>query len=129
MHSRVPISAGDPLLSLFRCSTFTAREHLLRAHFTNASFIDPSAIQFNEEDKARLEQAVADNVFAFIFGKGCWHSPADKMLRATLIRIKASHVKTGSQPCSSLAPLQLPPAIFSSLAACPFPRISRFFSP
>ena len=52
--------------------------------------------QFDEEDKARLEQSVRDNIYAFIFAKGCWHSPTDKLMRATLIRVKAPHVKTGA---------------------------------
>jgi hypothetical protein len=60
---------------------------------------------FNEEDKARLEQRVRDNVYGFILGKGCWHSPADKVMRATLNRIKSPFVKSGLFPaCSSPPP-------------------------
>ena len=59
---------------------------------------------FKEEDKARLEQAVRENLYAFIFGKGCWHSPADKMMRGSLIRLKAPYVKTALFPACSSAP-------------------------
>lgn len=59
-----------------------------------------------EEDvPARLEAAVASNAFAFILSKGCWHTPADKMMRSTIIRRKAPGVKTGIFPaCSSPPP-------------------------
>ena len=61
---------------------------------------------FLEEDKARLLQAASSNVYSFILGKGCWHTPADKIMRGTLIGLKAAHIKTGLFPaCSSPPPL------------------------
>ena len=59
---------------------------------------------FHEQDKARLEQAVRDNIYAFVLAKGCWHSPADKLMRSLVIRQKAPHVKTGLFPACSSAP-------------------------
>lgn len=59
---------------------------------------------FDDDDKARLETAVRNNFYAFILGKGCWHTPADKMMRGSLIKLKAPQVKTGLFPACSSSP-------------------------
>lgn len=65
-------------------------------------------VHYNLADEGipeRLEAAVASNAFAFILSKGCWHTPADKLMRSKIIRRKTPGIRTGIFPaCSSPPP-------------------------
>ena len=59
----------------------------------------------DEGIEQQLLDAVGGGMYAYVFSKGCWHTPADKFMRGKLIRSKPASVKTGLFPaCSSPPP-------------------------
>lgn len=58
-----------------------------------------------EGAEQRLKASVSSGSFAYVFAKGCWHTPADKFMRGVLIPSKPHSVRTGLFPaCSSPPP-------------------------
>jgi hypothetical protein len=59
----------------------------------------------DEGVEQQLLDAVGGGQYAYVFSKGCWHTPADKFMRGKLIHSKPASVKTGLFPaCSSPPP-------------------------